>query len=184
MDAELTDDQWEVIRPLIPAQGRMGRPRADDRQVLNGILFVLKSGCRWKDMPRQFSYPSTCWRRLKRWEEQGVWDNIFLALLTTLNEQERLEWDRSFPEGSFAPAKRGQAVGLTRKGKGTKWMVVTDENGLPLVVLLDSTQKAEIKLSEKTMSLVWVPKNGPGRPKTRPKELVADRGYDSKAFRI
>lgn len=57
MDTELTDDQWEVIRPLIPAQGRMGRPRADDRQVLNGILHVLKSGCRWKDLPRQFSHP-------------------------------------------------------------------------------------------------------------------------------
>lgn len=107
MDTELTDDQWQVIRPLIPAQGRMGRPRADDRQVLNGILYVLKSGCRWKDLPRQFSHPSTCWRRLKRWEEQGVWDGIFLALLTTLDEQGRLQWDRAFLDGSFAPAKRG-----------------------------------------------------------------------------
>ena len=109
MDTELTDDQWEVIRPLIPAQGRMGRPRADDRQVLNGILYVLKSGCRWQDLPRQFSHPSTCWRRLKRWEEQGVWDSIFLALLTTLDEQGRLEWHRAFLDGSFAPAKREEA---------------------------------------------------------------------------
>jgi transposase len=62
-------------------------------------------------------------------------------------------------------------------------MLVTDGNGLPLAVLLDSAQKAEIELAQKTLGLVWVPKKGPGRPKTRPKELVADRGYDSKAFR-
>jgi transposase len=79
--------------------------------------------------------------------------------------------------------KGGQAVGLTRKGKGTKWMVVTDGNGLPLAVLLDSAQKAEIQLAEETLGLLWVPKRGPGRPKTGPKELVADRGYDSEAFR-
>jgi hypothetical protein len=70
--------------------------------------------------------------------------------------------------------KGGQGVGLTRKGKGTKWMVVTDGNGLPLAVLLDSAQKAEITLAEETLGLVWVPKDGPGHPKTKPKELVAD----------
>ena len=107
MDTELTDNQWEVIRPLIPAQGRMGRPRAEDLQGVNGILHFLQSVCLWHDLPQQFSHPSTCWRRLKRWEEQGVWDSIFLALLTTLDEQGRLEWNRAFLDGSFAPAKRG-----------------------------------------------------------------------------
>jgi transposase len=62
-------------------------------------------------------------------------------------------------------------------------MVVSDGNGLPLALLLDSAQKAEIKLAQETLGLVWVPKNAPGRPKTRPTELVADRGYDSQAFR-
>ena len=127
MDAELIDDQWEVIRPLIPAQGTIGQPRADDRQVLNGILFVLKSGCHGKDMPRHFSHPSTCWRRLKRWEEQGVWDNIFLALLTTLDGQGRLEWDRAFLDGSFALTKRGPSSRADQKGQrhqvdgGDRW---------------------------------------------------------------
>jgi Transposase DDE domain len=78
--------------------------------------------------------------------------------------------------------KKDQGVGLTRKDKGIKWMVLTDGNSFPLAVLLDSAQKAEIQLAEKTLNLVWVPKNGPGRPKTRPRELVADLGYDSQAF--
>lgn len=63
-------------------------------------------------------------------------------------------------------------------------MLATDGNGLPLAVLLDSAQKAEIQLAEEILGLVWVPKKGPGRPRPRPKELVADRVYDSKAFRI
>jgi hypothetical protein len=61
-------------------------------------------------------------------------------------------------------------------------MVVTEGNGLPLAALLDSAQKAEIQLAEETLGLVWVPKRGAGHPKTKPKELVADRGYDSQAF--
>jgi hypothetical protein len=63
-------------------------------------------------------------------------------------------------------------------------MVVPDGNGLPLAVLLDSAQKAAITLAEETLGLVWVPKDGPGHPKTKPKELVADRGYDRQAFRM
>ena len=51
---ELTDEQWERIRPLLPPPARTGRPRADDRKVLNGILYVLRTGCAWKEMPRKY----------------------------------------------------------------------------------------------------------------------------------
>ena len=148
MDAKLTDDQWEVIRPLIPAQGRLGRPRADDRQVLNGILYVLRSGCRWKDLPQKFSHPSTCWWGLKRWEEQGVGDSILLALQTTLDEQGHLERDRAFLDGSFAPAKRGPSSRADQKRQRDQGDGAEEGNGLPRVVLLDSAQKAEIQLAE------------------------------------
>jgi len=81
-----------------------------------------------------------------------------------------------------ARQKRGRAVGLTRKGKGTKWMLVTDGNGLPLGFHLDSAQKAEVNLAEQTLAQVHV-QGKAGRPKTRPVQLVADRGYDSAALR-
>ncbi|MBK9126127.1 MAG: transposase [Chloroflexi bacterium] len=70
----MTDQQWEILEPLIPKQkpGR-GRPRADDRRTLNGILFVLKTGCQWKDMPEEFGDHVTCWRRLDRWQRDGTW---------------------------------------------------------------------------------------------------------------
>lgn len=73
---DITDRQWELIAPLLPPQPRTGRPRADDRQTLNGILQVLNSGLRWSEVPRQFGAPSTCFTRLKAWQKRGVWDNI------------------------------------------------------------------------------------------------------------
>jgi len=106
----LTDAQWEKIRPLLPQRAprpRGGRPPAPDRKVLEGILWMLRSGARWQDLPEEFSSPSTCWRRLRDWEEQGVWLEIWRAFLAELNEKQQLKWSESFLDGSFAPAKKG-----------------------------------------------------------------------------
>ena len=106
----LTDAQWERIRPLLPKPPRHrrgGRPRAPDRKVLEGILWILRSGARWQDLPDEFPHPSTCWRRLRDWEEQGIWLDIWRAFLSELNERQQLNWSESFLDGSFAPAKKG-----------------------------------------------------------------------------
>ena len=105
--SELTDEQWKRIEPLLPPHGRMGRPRVDDRKVVEGILYVLRTGCRWEDMPREYGAYVTAWRRLRRWEDEGVWERIWQALLGTLDEQGKTEWARAFLDGSFVPAKRG-----------------------------------------------------------------------------
>jgi len=89
----------------------------------------------------------------------------------------------AFLDGSFAPAKKGgDQVGLTKKGKGTKWMLVIDGNGLPLGFHLESANTAEIRLAEATLDTIAVPRPR-GRPRQRPEKLVADRVYDSSAFR-
>jgi transposase len=106
----LTDAQWEKIRPLLskrPKRPHGGRPRADDRKVLEGILWMLRSGARWQDLPEEFPSPATCWRRLRDWEEQEVWLEIWRAFLSELNERQQLNWSESFLDGSFAPAKKG-----------------------------------------------------------------------------
>ena len=79
--------------------------------------------------------------------------------------------------------KRGHAVGPTRMGKGTKWMVVVDGQGIPLGCILASASPAEVKLAEDTLDAVNVPRNGRGRPKKRPVRLIADKGYDSDPLR-
>jgi len=112
---ELSDEQWEHLEPLLPPPRHRGRPRADDRKTLNGILYVLRTGCRWQDVPREFGSPATCWRRLKEWEEGGTWERIWRELLALLDGQEKLKWARAFLDGSFVPAKKGE-LALARPG--------------------------------------------------------------------
>jgi hypothetical protein len=64
---ELSDGEWEVIRPLLPPRATVGRPRIDDRLVINGILYVLVTGCRWMDLPAKYGSYKTCWDRFRRW---------------------------------------------------------------------------------------------------------------------
>jgi transposase len=182
-NVHLTDRQWAFVEPLLPPPARTGRPRADDRRTIEGILYVLITGCRWKDLPREYGAPTTVWRRLKCWGEAGVWERIWRAALAVLDVQDKLDWSMAFLDGSFAPAKNGgDQVGLTKKGKGTKWMLVIDGNGLPLGFHLDSASRAEVRLAERTLDTIRVARPR-GRPKQRPEKLVADRGYDSNAFR-
>lgn len=179
----LTDKQWDFIRSFLPPPARTGRPRADDRHTIEGILFVLTTGCRWQDLPREYGAPTTAWRRLKRWTEEGVWERIWRAALASLDQRGALDWSIAFLDGAFAPAKKGgEKVGLTKKGKGTKWMLVVDGNGLPLGFHLDSANHAEVRLAEQTLDTIRVARPR-GRPRRRPDKLVADRGYDSASFR-
>ena len=111
----LSDRQWAFIHPLLPPPARTGRPRADDRRTIEGILYVLITGCRWQDLPREYGAPATAWRRLKRWGEEGVWEGIWRAALAARDRQCALDWSLAFLDGSFAPAKQGgDKVGLTK----------------------------------------------------------------------
>jgi transposase len=105
---DLNDEQWAVIEPLIPKQKPgAGRKRADDRKTLNGILYVLKTGCAWEDLPREYGSDTTCWRRLNEWSENGTWEQIWRALLSQLDAEQKLAWAQAFLDGSFVPAKKG-----------------------------------------------------------------------------
>lgn len=67
--------------PLVATPARTGRPRADDRRTIEGILYVLITGCRWQDLPREYGAPTTAWRLLTGWGEEGVWERIWRAAL-------------------------------------------------------------------------------------------------------
>ncbi len=117
----LSDAQWEKVRPLLPPAGnraRGGRPCREDRKVLEGILWILRSGARWQDMPEEFPSPTTCWRRLRQWEQQGIWLKIWRAFLAELNERQQVKRSEAFLDGSFAPAKKG--AGESEKPSGAR----------------------------------------------------------------
>ena len=132
-----------------------GRPRANDRQTIDAILYVLITAAAGRICRASMERPRRHGVRLKRWSEEGIWERTWRAALAALDAQSRLDWSMAFLDGSFAPAKRGGSkVGLTRKGKGTKWMLVTDGNGLPLGFHLDSAQVAEVRLAERTLDTI------------------------------
>ena len=111
MGKMLTDEQWAIIAPFLPPQKARGRRRADDRQTMEGILWVLRTGCRWQDLPREYGSKTRCHRRLREWQEQGVWERIFRAFLSTLDEEGKLDWNRAFMDATFIPAKGGREGG-------------------------------------------------------------------------
>jgi transposase len=83
MRHELTDHEWAVIRSMLPNKAR-GVPRVNDRRVLNGIFWVLRSGAPWRDLPQSFGPYTTCYNRFVRWRRAGVWSRIIGQLLTAL----------------------------------------------------------------------------------------------------
>ncbi len=108
---DLTDKQWEIIKPFIPehasrADGR-GRPWADDRQVLNGIFWIMRTGAAWQDLPNRYPSGSTCYRRFHEWCQAGVFEQILEALAQDLEDRGRLNLSECFIDGTFIPAKRG-----------------------------------------------------------------------------
>jgi transposase len=109
----VTDELWALIEPLIPPRPRPrgpgGRPRVPDRSVVEGILFVLTTGCRWRDLPEEMGCGSgvTCWRRLREWEQAGVWQLLHRLLLDRLGQHGAIDWSRQCLDGVSVRAKRG-----------------------------------------------------------------------------
>lgn len=110
------DELWEVVEPLIPKVERRyrypGRKRVPDRQVLTGILFVLKTGIPWEDLPQEMGCGSgvTCWRRLREWQEQGVWQKLHEVLLAKLNAAGEIDWQRAAVDSSQVRAFGGASA--------------------------------------------------------------------------
>ena len=109
-NSELTDRHWLLIAELFqnpdpsPAGGR---PRIEPRPCLEGVLWVLRTGARWKDLPKIFPSPATCWRRLKEWTESGVFQQAWERVLHKLDGLGRLNWQEAIADGTFSSAKKG-----------------------------------------------------------------------------
>ena len=108
---DLTEPQWQLLEPLLPVppvreDGR-GRPWRDPRDVLNGILWVLRTGAPWADLPERYPPYQTCHRRFQAWVEAGVMEQVLHALARDLKERGGLDLTECFVDATFASAKKG-----------------------------------------------------------------------------
>jgi transposase len=161
----------------------------DDRAALSGILFVLKTGIPWEDLPQEMGCGCgmTCWRRLRDWQAAGVWDRLHELLLSELNAADKIDWSRAAVDSSTIRAVGGgKKTGpnpTDRSKPGSKHHVITDGGGVPLAVELSGANQPDIKHLLPLVVNVPPVRGKPGRPRSRPEKAYADRAYDSEPAR-
>jgi transposase len=170
MRYELSDGEWATIRPMLPNKAR-GVPRVDDRRVLNGIFWVLRSGAPWRDLPIAFGPYTTCYNRFVRWRRAGVWSRIIDALAAAHDAAVQMidtSIVRVHQHGACLARNKRQAMGRSRGGLTSKIHAVVDSNGLPVRLALTAGEAHDNRLAAKLLSRL---KSGA--------MLLADRGYDA-----
>ena len=195
----LTDLEWNTIRTFLPAErtGKAGRPWKPHRQVINGILFVLRTGIPWEDLPAEFGKHKTVYNRFCRWVKSGLWQRIFEALIDRLHNEGEIDFELWCVDGTVirahrvaSGAVRGEltsqenaekhALGRSRGGYSTKLHVLTDGQGVPLGVIATPGQRNEAPEFENVMDACLI---NTFRKANRPESLAADKAYSSKAIR-
>src|SRR3954453_2839758 len=190
----VSDELWTMLQPLIPPRKPRryrypGRKPVEDRQALTGILFVLKTGIRWEDLPAEMGCGCgmTCWRRLRDWNEAGVWQELPERLLAALHEADRIDWDRALIDSSFVRARGGGGKTgpspVDRRKKGSKHQVITDAGGVPLVAETTPANAPHCTPMTGLVDAIPPVRGKPGRPRRRPESLYGDRGFDSDPHR-
>lgn len=187
----VSDELWELIEPLIPKRARRfpGQTASPDRQVLTGILFVLRTGIPWEQLPAELGCGSgmTCWRRLRDWQEAGVWQRLYELLLAKLNGANEIDWSRAarrfgLGPGAFGGLKIGPSP-VDRRKAGSKHHLITDAGGIPLACTLTGANRHDVTQLLALVERIPSVRGKRGRPRRRPGALVGDRGYDSDRYR-
>jgi transposase len=178
---------WQRIEPLLPgpkiSKTGAGRPRLPDRAALNGILFVLRTGIAWEDLPQELGFGSgmTCWRRLRDWQAAGVWHRLHLLLLAELRGAGKLDFTRASIDGASVSSPRGAYTGPnpTDRGKlGSKRLVITDRNGIPLMFCVTGANRHDSVIFDDLVDALPSVPGRIGKPRHWPDKLHADKGYD------
>lgn len=178
----MTDDQLAFVARRLPElRAKTGRPGYTNLELLPGILKVLRSGSRWRDLDRK-NYPSgiTHWRRLRFWQQAGAFEDLWIYMLELLLKSHKLVLKSASIDGtlipSFAFADTTSYSGKHHK-TGTKVSLVVDENGLPLSVVEARGSTHDITLAPKTVERI------PRSIARQIEMMLGDKGYDSAPFR-
>src|SRR4051794_33794161 len=175
----LPDELWKRIEPLLPPPKPRrfrfpGRKPIDNRKALTGILFVLKTGIPWEDLPREMGCGCgmTCWRRLRDWQADGTWVKIHQILLDRLREADKLDFSRGIIDSSSVRAAYGgDETGpspVDRAKPGSKHPIIVEANGIPLTSGVTGANVPDIKGLAPLFNALPAVAGKVGHPKTKP----------------
>ncbi|MEU2624346.1 IS5 family transposase [Streptomyces sp. NPDC007157] len=190
---------WGRIESLMPADPVRGRRWADHRRTLEAIAWKYRTGSPWRDLPDELGSFQTAHKRLIRWAVDGTWERILTAVLAAADDRDNIGWIVSVDstvcrahQHAAGARKKGapdraepddQALGRSRGGLSTKVHLASDSHARPLTLRVTAGQAGDAPAFEAVMAGIRVPRNGPGRPRTRPDAVLADRAYSSRAIR-
>jgi transposase len=202
---ELSDAQYARLEPLLPEprhHGKAGRPWLPHRVVVNGVLWILRTGAPWRDLPERYGRWNTVYARFRRWRRDGTWTRLYARILGEADDHGLVDRELWCIDGTIARAARcaggarrrnrrrprmdeglpteveepeDHALGYSRGGFGTKVHLVCDSRGTVLAVHVTPGQRHESKAFEPTMRRVYLPRRR-GRRRW-PRRLAGDKGY-------
>ncbi|MDX3641728.1 IS5 family transposase [Streptomyces sp. MB09-02B] len=195
---ELSDQGWELLAPLIP-RAATGRPRVPDRQVVNGMVYKIRTGISWRDLPERYGPWQTVYTRFRRYALDGVFTRALQQIQAGADAAGDIDWlvqidstiVRAHQHAAATPKKGihqpeepyDHALGRSRGGLTTKIHLACDGKGRPLALLLTPGQRHDSTCARPLLERIRVPRNGPGRPRSRPDQVIADKAYSSRGFR-
>lgn len=193
--------QWHVLKEILPPNPRRGRPFRDHQQVINGIIWRLKTGAPWRCIPERYSPWQTIYDRFRRWERSGVWEEILVRLQG--EQAVSIDWDALSLDATSVKAHRcasgarhqpavadqereaitGEWIGRSRGGGATQLHLTIDQHVRPLVAYVTEGQVSDGATLLATLERLHVNAPGRGRPRSRPKSLRVDRAYGARSYR-
>lgn len=192
---DVTDAQWARLEPLLPPEKPWtGHPNLPHRSIINGILWIKRTGAPWRDIPERYGNSNTITSRYYRWCKAGVWQRIFQTLQAQADAAGRLDWETHFVDGTVVRAHQhaagahhttpeAEALGRSKGGFSTKIHLRAEGAGKPMSFLLTVGQRNEAVVFEQVMEQGAVKRPRRGRPRLRPKRVVGDKGYSSRRIR-
>lgn len=198
---DLTDKQWKLLAPVLPAPHRYGRPRRWPlRGLIDGVRFRVRVGCPWRDVPGRYGPWWRIYALFACWQLLGVWEDIEAALLTYAQAAGKIGWQVSVDSTTArahvhaAGARRDSgvrlcgepgdhALGRSRGGWSTKIHLVCERDRQVLAFMLTAGQAGDSPQMIPVLECIRVRCNGSGRPRTRPDRVLGDKAYSSRANR-
>ncbi|HSF00813.1 MAG TPA: IS5 family transposase [Nitrososphaeraceae archaeon] len=191
----IPDDLWKEIKNILPdekPENTIGRPVVPFRKVLDGIIFVLRTGCQWKMLPKEYGSGSTCHRRFQQWRELDIFDKLWIRLLKLYDIKKGIKWNwQSLDSISVKSPLGGRLTGSNptdRSKLGTKRHILTDKDGIPLSTIITSANTHDVTVAIDTVDSIVIKRSSlpssitkyRNKKKKQKQNLCLDKAYHSK----